>query len=68
MVASRPRSHPEHRGGDSDEVRRGDAMGREFFWGSDEGVHLLRRQVSAKAREAAWTVGLWMMTNQRRQT
>lgn len=62
MVASRPRSRSERRGGDSDEVRRGDAMGREIFWGSNQGTHLLRRQVSAKARETAWTVGLRMMT------
>lgn len=68
MVASGPRSQSGRRGGDSDEVRRGDAMGREIFWGSNEGTHLLRRQVFAKARETAWTVGLWAMTNQRRQT
>lgn len=43
-------------------------MGREIFWGSNEGIHLLRRQVFAKARETAWTVGRWAMTNQRRQT
>lgn len=43
-------------------------MGREIFWGSNEGTHLLRRQVSAKARETARPVGLWMVANQRRQT
>jgi hypothetical protein len=68
MVASGRRSRSGRRGGDSDEVRRGDAMGREIFWGSNEGAHLLRRQVSAKARETAWTVGRCVMTNQRRQT
>lgn len=51
MVASWPRGGGRRRGGDSDEVRRGDAMGREFWGCDDAGAIHRNRQVSAKARE-----------------
>jgi hypothetical protein len=56
MVASSPRSQDERRGGDSDEVRRGDAMGREFFGEATSGATCC---VARFPRKHVRPLGLW---------
>ncbi|KAL7963599.1 hypothetical protein V8C34DRAFT_266047 [Trichoderma compactum] len=67
MVASRRRGGRGRRGGDSNEVRRGDAMGREFLGMRTTLSHQEHRQVSAKARETRSTFRCPALTNQRRE-